>query len=72
MRQRNGQRNKNVIHWPYRPWPTALPDIVLLHSGGSALAWVRLAGDTVSVTSADPELIATSRLLIEQREADTA
>lgn len=61
------QRGENIIHWPYRPRPNAVPDVALVHAGGSAVAWVRIVGDTVSVTSADPDLIANSRLLIEQR-----
>lgn len=62
------QRSSSVIPWPYRPRPNAAPDVGIVHTGGSAVAWIRIVDADGSVTSADPELIAKSRLLIEQRE----
>ncbi len=62
-----------VLHWPYRPHlPASLPGATLTHSGGSALAWVRIMIDDESVTSADADLIAHSRLLLEQHEQESA
>lgn len=66
------QRGTNVIHWPYRPRPSAVPGVALVHAGGSAVAWVQIVDDDISITSVDPDLIATCRLLMEQREVDTA
>ncbi len=63
----------NVIRWPYLPRLAAkAPGTGLVHSGGSAVAWVRIVVGDVVVTSADPELIANSRLLIEQCEEESA
>lgn len=67
------RRTASVIPWPYQPRLSAEHGLTMFHSGGEGLAWIRiLTSDGLQVTSIDPALIATSRLLIEQRESETA
>lgn len=67
------RRAAKIICWPYRPHlVSADPGPTLEHHGGSALAWVRIVVDGEAVTSVDAALVANSRLLLEQREVESA
>jgi hypothetical protein len=61
-----------VLRWPYLPrLAVGLSESAITHHGGSAVAWVRIVlADGSAVTSADPSLIACSRLLLEQHDVE--
>lgn len=58
-----------LLRWPYTPRLAATTGVALVHSGGSAVAWVRIVANDEHVTSVDPSLISEQRVLLEQRES---